>query len=103
MSKLPIADLASEIVEMEVNNMYRDELEKYYREHRFDDLVNRPLDEVQSIYSEYEEPQQFTKNKANTSILLSGNTEILTLDIRKDKTFKELFNEYRKKENPCGG
>lgn len=22
---------------------------------------------------------------------------------RKDKTFKELFNEYRKKENPCGG
>ena len=37
------------------------------------------------------------------NILLSGNTEILTLDIRKDKTFKELFNEYRKKENPCGG
>lgn len=41
--------------------------------------------------------------KANQNILLSGNTEILTLDIRKDKTFKELFNEYRKKENPCGG
>ena len=55
MSKLPIADLASEIVEMEVNNMYRDELEKYYREHRFDDLVNRTLDEVQSIYNEYGE------------------------------------------------
>ena len=35
--------------------------------------------------------------KANQNILLSGNTEILTLDIRKDKTFKELFNEYRKK------
>ena len=57
MSKLSIADLASEIVEMEVNNMYRDELEKYYREHRFDDLANRPLDEVQSIYDEYGEAE----------------------------------------------
>lgn len=57
MSKLPIADLASEIVEMEVNNMDKYELEDYYREHRFDDLVNRPLEEIQSIYNEYGETE----------------------------------------------
>lgn len=60
MSKLPIADLASEIVEMEIaymNEYSPYDLENYYREHRFDDLVNRPLDEVQSIYNEYGEAE----------------------------------------------
>ena len=47
---------------------------------------------------EYKLLQQFTKNKANTSILLSGNTEILTQDVRKTKYFKELFNEQRNKD-----
>ena len=32
------------------------------------------------------------------AILLSGNTEILTQDVRKTKYFKELFNEQRNKD-----
>lgn len=57
MSKLPIADLASIIVDMELDDADYAELRSYYREHRFDDLVNRPLDEVQSIYNEYGETE----------------------------------------------
>ena len=47
---------------------------------------------------EYKLLQQFTSDKANTIILLSGNTEILTQDVRKTKYFKELFNEQRNKD-----
>lgn len=57
MSKLPIADLASEIVEMEVNNMDMYELEDYYREHRFDDLVNQSLEDVQYVYNRLKDPE----------------------------------------------
>jgi hypothetical protein len=41
----------------------------------------------------------FKDLKANTNILLSGNTEILIKDIRKTNQFKELFNEQRKKDS----
>lgn len=60
MSKLPIADLASEIVEMEVaymNEYTPYDLEKYYREHRFDDLVNQSLEDVQYLYNRLKDPE----------------------------------------------
>lgn len=41
----------------------------------------------------------FKNLKANTNMLLSGNTEILLSDIRKTNQFKELFNEQRKKDS----
>lgn len=40
----------------------------------------------------------FSLDKVNNKILLSGNTEILRNDIRKTSKFKEIFNEYRKKD-----
>ena len=54
MSNLSIADLASEIVDREVEYMKEYspyDLENYYREHRFDDLIGRLIDEVQVIYN----------------------------------------------------
>lgn len=47
---------------------------------------------------EYKLLQYFRMTKANINILLSGNTEILTQDVRKTKYFKELFNEQRNKD-----
>lgn len=44
----------------------------------------------------------FSYCKLGFSILLSGNTEIVTEDIRKTKYFKELFNEQRAKDHSCG-
>lgn len=47
---------------------------------------------------EYKLLSYYKNQKANTAILLSGNTEIVTKDIRKDKYFKEIFNEQRNKD-----
>lgn len=60
MSKLPIADLASEIVDMEVEYIKEYspyDLEKFYKEHRFDDLVNRSLEEVQTLYNDLKDEE----------------------------------------------
>ena len=54
MNNLSIADLASEIVDREVEYIKEYspyDLENYYREHRFDDLIGRLIDEVQVIYN----------------------------------------------------
>lgn len=57
MSNLSIADLASEIVDREVETLLLDDFIDYFKEHRFDDLIGRPIDEVQFIYNTWEEEE----------------------------------------------
>lgn len=37
--------------------------------------------------------------KVDKQLLRSGNSEILSIDVRKTKNFKEVFNEFRQKDN----